>query len=112
MTQSILVSYCVGIFIFELSYQSCVNNFYRANFYPDIRLGLAQLHQFLSRKLPPAFRQNSEIFIQTDLWNFTKNSPTSIQFLTQYLRVFSRVLCKGQVYCSIILTGLTTHTCV
>ena len=45
MTQSILVSSnCVGILIFELSYQSCVNNFYRANFYLDISLGLAQLH--------------------------------------------------------------------
>jgi len=61
-----------GVLIFELSFQSCVNNFHRANFYPDIGLGLAQPHQFLSRKLPLAFCQNSEISIQTDLWNFKK----------------------------------------
>jgi hypothetical protein len=30
-----------GILIFELSFQSHVNNFYRANFYLDIGLGLA-----------------------------------------------------------------------
>ena len=73
MTQSVLVnSNCVGVLIFELSYQSRVNNFYRANFYPDISSGLAQLHQFLSGKMPPAFRQNSKISIRTDLWNFKK----------------------------------------
>ena len=59
-----------GVLIFELSFQSRVNNFYRANFYPDIGLGLAQPHQFLSGKPPPAFRQNSEISIRTDLRNF------------------------------------------
>ena len=73
MTQSVLVSSnCVGVLIFELSYQSRVNNFYRANFYPDISSGLAQLHQFLSRKMPLAFRQNSKISIRTDLRNFKK----------------------------------------
>ena len=71
MTQSVLVSSnCVGVLIFELSYQSRVNNFYRANFYPDISSGLAQLHQFLSGKMPPAFPQNSKISIRTDLRNF------------------------------------------
>ena len=73
MTQSVLgSSNCVGVFIFELSYQPYVNNFYRANFYLDISSGLAQLHQFLSGKLPLAFRQNSKISIQTDLRNFKK----------------------------------------
>ena len=73
MNQSVLVSSnCVGVLIFELCYQSRVNNFYRANFYPDISSDLAQLHQFLSGKLPPAFRQNSKISIRTDLRNFKK----------------------------------------
>ena len=66
MTQSVLGG---GVLIFE---QSRVNNFCRANFYPDISSGLAQPHQFLSGNLPPAFRQNSEISIRTDLRNFKK----------------------------------------
>ena len=83
MNQSVLVSSnCVGVLIFELSYQSRVNNFYRANFYPDISSGLAQLHQFLSGKLPLAFCQNSKIEYLGDNVNADNRFWPEVAFVT------------------------------
>jgi hypothetical protein len=77
------------ILIFKLSFQSHVSNFYRANFYPDISLGLAQPHQFLSRKSPLAFHQNGEISIWTDLHlRYFQGSCHSLALLLTFLYRF------------------------